>query len=57
MLDLIKEAIKRSESQGNVYFINVNPVDDIPCEVVKSDAISFKSSSSLMMEAFREVSI
>lgn len=37
MGDLIKRVIKDLESKKrNVYFINDNPVDDIPCELDSS---------------------
>jgi len=58
MCDLIKRTIKELESKKrNVYFINANSVDDIPGEAVKHDPITFNSSSSLMMEAFREAAL
>jgi hypothetical protein len=58
MCDLIKRTLKELEGKKrNVYFINADPVDDIPCEAVSNNTITFDSSSSLMMEAFREASI
>jgi len=55
MLEIIIQAIKDSECKHNVYFINADPVNDIPGEAVKNNIVTFNSSSSLMMEAFREV--
>jgi len=52
MCDLIKRTIKELEGKKrNIYFINANSVDDIPCET----PISFKSKSSLMNEIVNEI--
>ena len=57
MLEIIKQTIRECEGVKSIYFININPVDDIPTEAIENDIITFNSSSSLMLEAFREANI